>query len=227
MSVRKSEQDTSDKARVLVVDDHAIVRDGLVRLINQEDDLEVCGEAEGVPDALQAVKQLKPDVAIIDLSLDQHLGGLDLVKDIRARHPSLPTLVLSMHDESVFAERALRAGARGYVMKEEATETVMTAIRRVLGGEIYLSDQMTSHMLSQLAGRGSGPGSPVDTLSDRELEVFQLIGEGFGTSQIAEKLHLSVKTIETYREHIKTKLGLADGTELLRHGIQWVQRRPS
>jgi len=210
-------------ARVLVVDDHPVVRQGLRLLIDHEPDLEVCAEAETAADALQAVAAHGPDVAIVDLSL-KGASGLGLIKDLRVRHADLPVLVLSMSDEGVYAERALRAGARGYLMKEAATDEVLTALRRVLDGGVYLSDAMASRLLAQFVrGVPSDGGSAVDRLSDRELEVFGLIGHGLGTSEIARRLHLSPKTIETYRAHIKRKLNLADATELLQHAICYVR----
>jgi len=219
----KARHKTRQKARVLVVDDHPVVRQGLRLLIDHESDLEVCAEAETVADALEAITKHKPDVAVVDLSL-RGTSGLELIKDIRVRHADLPVLVLSMSDESVYAERALRAGARGYLMKEAATDEVLTALRRVLDGGIYLSDAMASRLLAQLVrGVPADGGSPVDRLSDRELEVFGLIGRGLGTSEIARRLHLSPKTIETYRAHIKQKLNLADATELLQHAIHYVR----
>jgi len=214
---------TKNKARVLVVDDHPIVRQGLVQLINQEADLVVCGDAENAHKAIEAIKLLKPDVAVVDISL-KSINGLELIKNIKVDHPKLPILVLSMHDEGLYAERALRAGAKGYIMKQEATENMLMAIRRVLKGEIYVSEKMGAKMLHQLVdGRQDAGSSPLDRLSDRELEVFQLIGQGLGTRQIAEQLHLSVKTIESYREHIKEKMKLKNATELVQHAVQWVK----
>jgi DNA-binding NarL/FixJ family response regulator len=210
------------KHGVLIVDDHPIVRQGLAQLIDQEQDLEVCGQAENAPQAMQAIRELHPAMVIVDISL-QDTSGMELIKDIKVRHPDLPVLTLSMHDEAVYAERTLRAGALGYIMKQEATERVITAIRRVLAGEVYVSDSVAAKMVSKLAAAGTARStSPVDRLSDRELEVFRLIGEGHGTRQVAEKLHLSVKTIETYRAHIKEKLGLKDANELFRTAIEWV-----
>lgn len=214
--------DRRGKRTVLIVDDHPIVRQGLAQLIDQEQDLEVCGQAEDAHEAMQAIHSLHPDMVIVDISL-KDTSGMDLIKDLKVRHPDLPVLTLSMHDEAVYGERALRAGARGYIMKQEATENVVTAIRRVLAGELYVSDGMAAKMVSKIVGGGTRKtGSPVDCLSDRELEVFRLIGEGFSTREMAEKLHLSVKTIETYRAHIKDKLGFEDANELLRSAIQWV-----
>jgi DNA-binding NarL/FixJ family response regulator len=219
----KAKPNGKDKAKVLVVDDHPVVRQGLTLLVNAESDMAICGEAETPRDALKAIADLGPDAAIVDLSL-KGASGLELIKDIKVRFPRLPVLVLSMSDEAVYAERALRAGARGYMMKEEATEKVLDALRQVLGGGIYLSQSMSARLLHQLV-EGAPPdgGSPVDRLSDRELEVFQLIGQGLGTTEIARHLHLSPKTIETYRAHIKDKLGLDSATELLQHAIQHVQ----
>ena len=211
------------KARVLVVDDHPVVRQGMAQLIGHEPDLEVCGEAASAPDALKAISACRPDVAVVDLSL-KGVSGLELLKDIKVRHPRLPVLVLSMADENIFAERALRAGARGYMMKEEAAEKVPDAIRCVMSGRIYLSDAMSSRLLHQFVDGRTEAGSAVDSLSDRELEVFQLIGQGLGTGEIARRLHLSPKTIETYRAHIKEKMNLESATELLQHAIQYVQR---
>ncbi len=211
------------QARVLVVDDHPIVRQGLTQLINREGDLLVCGEADGTASALQAIETLRPDVVVADLSL-QGPDGLELLKNLRGRDVAVPVVILSMHDESLYAERALRAGARAYLMKQEATETVLVAIRRVLAGEIYLSDRMASRLLRQFVRQSPSSGaSPVDLLSDRELEVFGLIGRGKGTRQIAEELHLSIKTVESYRAHIKDKLEIATASELVRHAVQWVE----
>ena len=210
------------KYRVLLIDDHPILRKGLAELINQESDLTVCGEAEEAPKAFEAVGLLNPDVALVDISL-QGGNGLELIKNIKARWPDLPLLVLSMHDETLYAERALRAGSLGYIMKEEAIDKVLTAIRHVIAGEIFLSDRMKGRMLNQLVGGRIKQGtSSIDNLSDRELEVFRLIGEGRGTRQIAEELRLSVRTVEAYREYIKDKLNLKNGTELVQHAFQYV-----
>ncbi|MDD2706489.1 MAG: response regulator transcription factor [Verrucomicrobiae bacterium] len=213
----------STKRRVLLVDDHPIVRHGIGQLINQESDLMVCGEAEDTQQAMSAIQNLRPDIVIVDISLKRG-SGIDLVKNVRDNYENLPTLVVSMHDESLYAERVLRAGARGYLTKQEAIEKVLTAIRRVLKGEIYLSDRMTGKMLFKITnGRAHLADSPIEHLSDRELEVFRLIGSGRGTRQIAGELHLSIKTVETYREHIKDKLHLKDASELVQHAVQWVQ----
>jgi len=210
------------KTRVLLVDDHPILRRGLAQLINQEADMAVCGEAEDAPKAFEAFSTLQPDVAVVDISLKGG-NGIELIKNVKARFPDLPILVLSMHDESLYAERALRAGSLGYIMKEEAIEQVLVAIRRVLLGEIFLSDKMKTKMLQQLAsGKAKAFMSPIENLTDRELEVFRLIGEGRGTRQIAAELHLSVRTVEAYREYIKGKLNLKNATELVQHAFHWV-----
>jgi DNA-binding NarL/FixJ family response regulator len=211
------------KLQVVLVDDHPIVRQGLAQMISREPDMEVCGEAETAADALKAIAACKPDVAIVDLSL-KGTSGLELLKDLKVRFPKLPVLVLSMYDESMYAERALRAGAKGYMMKEEATEKVLAAIRGILAGQIYLSEAMASRLLHMVVGeRTPGSVSPTERLSDRELEVFQLIGQGYGNTDIARQLHLSPKTVETYRAHIKEKLDLSSATELLQHAIHWAQ----
>jgi DNA-binding NarL/FixJ family response regulator len=210
------------KIKVLLVDDHPILRAGLGRLINQEADMMICGEAEDGPTAFDLVGTLNPDIAVIDISL-KGSNGIELVKNLKARYPELPTMVLSMHDESLYAERALRAGSLGYIMKEEAIGQVLVAIRKVLQGEIFLSEKMKSKMLQQMAsGRGKVVTSPIEQLTDRELEVFRLIGEGCSTRQIAGQLHLSVRTVEAYREYIKSKLSLKNATELVQHAFHWV-----
>ncbi|MHC4259373.1 MAG: response regulator transcription factor [Planctomycetota bacterium] len=228
--VRKKEQPKKadeKKTKILIVDDHPIVRQGLAELINHEQDLTVCGQAEDALEALRTIKEIKPNMVIVDISLKE-TSGLELIKDIGAQYGNLPVLALSMHDESLYAERALRAGAKGYIMKAEATENVVTAIRRVLSGQIYVSDRMAARMVRKLVGgRRETGASAIERLSDRELEVFSLIGQGHGTRQIAEKLHLSVKTVETYRAHIKEKLNLADANELLQYAIQWVRSQDS
>ncbi len=214
------------KVRVLLVDDHPILRKGLAQMINQESDMMVCGEAEDAGKGFELVGTLQPDVAVVDVSLKTG-NGIELVKNIKARYPELAVLVLSMHDESLYAERALRAGSLGYIMKEEATEQVLVAIRRVLNGEIFLSEKMKSRMLQQITsgGRNKVVSSPIENLTDRELEVFRLIGEGRSTRQIAAELHLSVRTVEAYREYIKSKLNLRNATELVQHAFHWVHHQ--
>ncbi len=211
------------KTRILLVDDHPIVRKGLSQLINNEPDLCICAEAEGGPEAITALEAGKCEMGLIDLSIKGG-NGIDLVKSIVAMWPKFPTLVLSMHDEAIYAERALRAGARGYVMKQEATEKMMDAIRAVMRGEIYLSSKMNTHILSRVVEGASGEKmSVIDRLSDRELEVLTLIGHGLGTRLIAEYLHLSVKTVESHRAHLKEKLNIATAPELVRFGVEWVR----
>lgn len=211
---------TAAKARIFLVDDHPIVRQGLGQLINREADLVVCGEADVAPAALQGIASAQPDLMVIDISLDGP-DGIELLKIIRIKEPVLPVLILSMHEESIYAERSLRAGANGYIMKQEATERVLVAIRRILEGKVYLSERLTNKMLEQFVhGAGSSKSDPLGTLSDRELEVYRLIGAGHGTRQIAEQLHVSVKTVESYQAHIKEKLSLRNARELVQHAIE-------
>lgn len=218
---------TSVKKRaVMLVDDHPIVRQGLAELINQEPDLHVTAQAPSAGAALSALDQSTPDVVIVDISLEDR-SGIELIKDLRSRKPDLPILALSMHDEALYAERALRAGAKGYIMKQEATDQVMTAIRKVLEGQIYVSERMAGRLLDQFVNTRPGDeDSPLGRLSDRELEIFGMIGKGMGTRDIANKLFLSVKTIEAHREHIKEKLKLKSGTELMRMAVQHALEAP-
>jgi DNA-binding NarL/FixJ family response regulator len=212
------------KARILLVDDHAVVRFGIAQLINRQSDMSVCGEEEDASRALNAITSLKPDLVIADISLKDS-SGLELMRNIKAQYPGLPVLVVSVHDESIYAEIAFRAGALGYLMKQEALEKILTAIRRVLTGAIYVSDKLAAKMLQQqVRGQTQVSESPVKALSDRELEVFQLIGQWKKTREIAQELHLSVKTIEYYREQIKRKLNLRSAAELTQHATAWVQR---
>ncbi len=209
------------KKTVFVVDDHPIVRQGLALLINQEADLAVIGEAEEMHSALSAILAVGPDILIVDISLNGP-DGLELLKNIRLNSPRLPVLILSMHDESVYAERALRAGANGYIMKQEATEKVLVALRRILSGEIYVSERIANSMLHHyVRGSNLSEHSSIAELTNRELEVFRLIGAGHGTRQIADELHLSVKTVESYQAHIKEKLCLRSSRELVQHAAQW------
>jgi DNA-binding NarL/FixJ family response regulator len=221
MNPTHKSQNMGVKKRILVVDDHPIVRQGLALMLNRETDFVVCGEAEDATGAMLVMASARPDVLIVDISLNGP-DGLDLLKNIRTTHPALPVLILSMHDESIYAERALRAGANGYIMKQEATEKVLVAIRRILNGEIYVSERIASKMLKHYITGASGlKNSSISDLSDRELEVFRLIGEGHGTRQIAAELHLSIKTVESYQAHIKDKLSLRSARELMQHAIQW------
>jgi DNA-binding NarL/FixJ family response regulator len=211
------------KATVLLVDDHPIVRQGLAQLINQEPDLAVCGHAEDAHGALHAIATHRPDVVVLDISLNGP-DGLSVLKEIRMSDESLPVLVLSMHDESLYAERALRAGANGYITKQEATERVLEAIRRIRGGEVFVSDRIAKRLLRQIVSSPAPAKSPMEALTDRELAVFRLIGKGRGTREIADDLHISVKTVESYQAHIKDKLGLRNSRELVQHAFQWVTR---
>lgn len=215
-----------NKKKVLVVDDHPIVREGLTDLINKEDDLAVCGCAKDIPQTIDAIKKLKPDMVTVDISLED-ASGLELIKDIKIQFSGLPVLALSMHPESFYAERAVRAGAKGYITKQAATKNVITAIRKVLSGGLYLSEQMKEKLLHSLVSDSESDAavSPIDRLTDRELEVFSLLGQGRGTRQIADQLCLSVKTIETYRSRIKEKLNLSTGSELLQCAFQWANRQ--
>jgi DNA-binding NarL/FixJ family response regulator len=227
MSARsaKSTPPTRSAKGVLLVDDHPIIRKGIRSLLQLEPDLSVCGEAESAGEALQAMDQHAPDVVVVDISL-KGTDGLELTKSIRARHPQVPILIVSMHDEGLYAERALRAGANGYVMKQEVADHIVSALRQVLKGETYVSEAIRQKILMGIRGRREAQEtSPVDRLSDRELEVFRLIGSGYGTRQISERLHLSIKTIETYRSHLKEKLNLESASELVRHAVQWVEQR--
>jgi len=220
-----SEHLSAPKRRVLIVDDHPLMRQGLAQLINQQPDLAVCGEAEDVREALQRTTDLNPDVVIVDLSL-KGSDGIELIRSLHSRNAGLPLLVLSMHDEGLYAERALKAGAWGYIMKQEATNEVLDALRCVLSGEIHVSRRVNSRIMhGMVGGSGIGERSPIERLSNRELEVFRKIGGGAATKEIAKELNLSVKTIETYCAQIKKKLQLHSQRELLQHAIQWVMQK--
>ena len=213
------------KDRIFLVEDHPVTREGFAQLINFQTDLQVCGQAGTAGQALTDIAALNPDLVIVDISL-AGTSGIELIKDLVHLDPILKILVLSTHDESLYAERALRAGARGYVMKQEATKHVMAAIRHVLGGGVYLSERMRNHLLFNVVGGLSATvTSDLHQLSDRELEVFQLIGEGRTTAQIGASLHLSVSTVETYRAHIKEKLRLRNATELVQRAVDWIRTR--
>ena len=210
--------------RILIVDDHPIFRKGIAMLLEHEPDIVICGEAETAAQALGLVDQQDFDLVIADISL-KDINGIELVKSLKALRPHLPVLVLSMHDESLYAERALRAGARGYLMKQAPPDQVVSAIRQVLRGELYLSAAANLLMLNSFVAGRSSSKSSVEKLSDRELEIFELLGQGRGTSQIAHDLCLSVKTIEAHRSHIKAKLGITTAPELVRAAVEWVTRR--
>ncbi len=224
MTHTKQTEAKDNRKRVLLVDDHAVVRFGIAQLINRQSDLVVCGEEEDASNAMSAIKTLKPDLVIADISLKES-SGLELMRNIKVQYPGLPVLVVSVHDETIYAEIAFRAGALGYLMKEEALDKILTAIRRVLSGAVYVSDALAARMLQQqIRGHTDIHQSPVKTLSDRELEVFHLIGRWKKTREIAEELHLSVKTVEYYREQIKRKLNIRDAAELTQYATSWVQR---
>jgi len=210
-----------DKSRIFIVDDHPLVREGLTNLINGQDDLIICGEAKDSAQALDGIMKARPDVALIDISLENE-SGLELVKQLRSQCPNVALIVLSMHDETLYAERVLRAGARGYVMKHETSKSVLASIRRVLEGGVYVSERILSRMVRRVSSaRGPVASSPVERLSDRELEIFRLLGQGRTTSQIAEDLNLSLKTVQAYCARAKEKFGVTSLTELLRAAIRW------
>ena len=220
-SKSKSSGADARPTRVLLVDDHPLVREGLAEVLRKEADLVICGQAEDRLQALRLIPKVEPDLAIIDLTL-KNANGLELIKDIRSQFPKVRMLVVSMHDELLHAQRALRAGASGFIAKGEATEHVVHAVRQVLNGKTYTSERVSSAIVSQLSGHPRGEsGSVLANLTDRELEIFQLIGDGLGRQQIAERLHLDVNTIETYRSRIKEKLGLKDAQELLQYAIRF------
>jgi DNA-binding NarL/FixJ family response regulator len=207
--------------RALIVDDHPIVRQGLRRLMESEDDLTVCGEAESARDARKAIKELNPDAIIVDITLKQG-DGIELVRDVRAHHPQLPILVLSMHDEAIYAERMLSAGANGYIMKQAASEQFLAALRRVLDGGIYVSEAVGNNMIQKFAAGGSYiSANPIDRLSNRELQILHLIGKGMSTRETANTLNLSIKTVESHRQRIKRKLNLSTGAQLVQYAVNW------
>lgn len=211
----------SQKIKILLVDDHPLVREGLANLINQQSDFEVCGEAGNEPLALELIRTVQPDVSIVDISLENG-SGIELIKSIKALHPAVTVLVLSMHEESLYAERALRAGARGYIMKREAAKKIIQGIRSVLAGQLYVSDKIAAMMNEKyVEGRTAATASPIEQLSNRELEVFQLMGLGNNNRQIADHLHIGFKTVQAYCARIKEKLKLANATELLREAVRW------
>ena len=211
-----------EKRKVLIIDDHPIVRDGLKQCLDQEDDLVVCGMLEDERSALQTIGETRPDLVIVDLALKDS-SGINVLKEIKATFPDLYCLVLSMHDETIYAERSLQAGARGYVMKQESADILLQAIRKVLQGDIYLSGQMSDVVINRMAGNGKGK-TGIDALSNRELEVFELIGNGVATRKISEKLNISVKTVETHRARIKDKLGIQNSTELVHYAVNWIKQ---
>ncbi len=211
------------KTRIMIVDDHPIMRHGLAQLIDAQADFKVCSWAGTVAEALSAIASDQPELALVDISLPDR-NGLELLKDITALHPEVKVLMVSMHDESLYAERALRAGARGYIMKEEAADKLIEAIRIVLAGRIYVSGEMSARIIEMFSGnKGDTQAAPLSRLSDRELEVFEEIGRGKATREIAEMLGISVRTVDAHRAHLKKKLGLKEGSELVRFAVRWVE----
>lgn len=214
---------TNMKTRVFIVDDHPLLRKGLGELINQQMDMIICGEAEDAPEALKAICQIHPDLVIVDISLKSQ-NGIELIKNIKAINPSIQILVLSMHDESIYALRVLKAGAKAYVMKQEVVDKVMEAIRRIRAGKVFVSERVAAQMLSQVVdGNDPSRDSPVDALSDRELEIVTMIGNGIPTREIAKRLSISIKTVESHRAHIKDKLSLTNATQLVQWCVRWVE----
>jgi len=219
----KKESKSRLKKRILIVDDHPMMRQGLSQLVETEKDLTVCGEAQTAAEAIERVNSLKPDLGLVDITLPDK-NGLELIKDIHSMHPEILLLVISMHDESLYAERVLRAGGRGYIMKQEGGKRLLEAIRQILNGQIYVSGKMSAKILEIFSGRrNESMRSPVELLSDREFEVFQLIGQGKSTQQIANQLHLSAKTVEVHRVNIKQKLKLQTAPELIRFAVRWIE----
>ena len=224
MQRSRTPQSSETVKRVILVDDHPIMRHGLAQLIRMENGLDVCGEAGSAREGLDLVSKLKPDLAVIDLTLPDK-NGLELVKDIRAMHPATVCLVLSMHDESLYGERSLRAGARGYVMKEEAADHLITAIHKIMSGGLYVSETLNARMLEQMTAPTRAKAAGIDSLTDRELEILELIGKGVATKNIAAQLSISARTVEAHRAHVKEKLGITDGAALVRYAVQWMESR--
>jgi DNA-binding NarL/FixJ family response regulator len=223
----KRKQAANAPKKIFIVDDHPMMREGLAQLIGHESDVTVCGEADDAAQALEQIDKLKPDLALVDITL-RSSSGLELIKDLALRAPETAILVISMHDESLYAERVLRAGGRGYVMKQEGGKKLMEAIRQVLSGKTYVSEKIAAKILDVFSGRQSEGASPVERLTDREFQVFQLIGQGLSTKEIADKLHVSAKTVEVHRVNIKQKLNVATAPELIRYAVRWVEsQRPT
>lgn len=215
-----------ERKQIFIVDDHPVFREGLVGLVKREADLAVCGEADNAPQALAGIEHLKPDLVLLDIGLPGK-SGLELTKDLRAMLPAIAVLIISMHDETLYAERVLRAGGRGYIMKQEGPEKILQAIRHVLDGQIFVSGKMSGRILDALSNPRAKTVSPIAQLTDREFEVFQLIGRGKDSHAIAEQLHLSVKTVDTHRGRIKEKLELKSGTELICYAARWMEAQSS
>lgn len=223
MTAKKLSPTRNPKKKIVLVDDHPMMRQGLAQVINQQEDLTVCCEAGDASEAMQRIAALRPDLAVVDISMEGK-SGLELIKDLQALYPEVPVLVMSMHDESLYAERVLRAGARGYVMKRTGGEAVLQAIRQVLSGKVYVSERMSTLILNRLTGaRLAKHQSPIETLTDREFEVFKLIGEGCTTREVARRLHISPKTVDAYRQQLKAKLDLPTATSMIQQAVRWVE----
>jgi len=223
MTAKPSAQSTRNKTRILIVDDHPMIREGLVSLLGTQEDIEVCGEAETAAQALDMIPSKRPHVVIADITLPGK-SGIELIKDISVMYPEVLTLAVSMHDEAVYAERVLRAGARGYIMKKEGGKRIIEAIRKVRAGDVAVSEKMSAQILRIFSGHSDGEKeSPVRQLTDREFEVFELLGRGLGTAKVASELHICAKTVEVHRAHIKEKLGIKTGTELIAFAARWAQ----
>ena len=223
MTRPKTTRSAAPRKRILLVDDHPFMRAGLAQLIDRQTDMVVCGEAGDPASAIAALARTGADLLLTDITMPGR-SGLEFIKDLQATHPDLPIMVVSMHDEAIYAERALRAGARGYIMKESGGEALLDALRQVLAGQVYVSAKMAARVLDNLSGRKPrGSHSPIEKLTDREFEVFQLIGQGKSTREIAKQLHISSKTVDVHRSHIKEKLALGDVTALVRHAVRWVE----
>ena len=223
MTRPKTTRSAAPRKRILLVDDHPFMRAGLAQLIDRQTDMVVCGEAGDPASAIAALVRTGADLLLTDITMPGR-SGLEFIKDLQATHPDLPIMVVSMHDEAIYAERALRAGARGYIMKESGGEALLDALRQVLAGQVYVSAKMAARVLDNLSGRKPrGSHSPIEKLTDREFEVFQLIGQGKSTREIAKQLHISSKTVDVHRSHIKEKLALGDVTALVRHAVRWVE----
>jgi DNA-binding NarL/FixJ family response regulator len=220
-----SKSSAPSRKKVMLVDDHPMLRAGLAEFINKQPDLEMCGEAGNAAEAMQQLPGFKPDLVLTDITMPGK-GGIEFIKDLLALHPALPVLVVSMHDENIYAERVLRAGARGYIMKEAGGENLLAAIRQVLNGQVYVSPGISAKILDSFSARKPrGSSSPIEKLSDREFEIFQLIGQGKSTRDIALQLHLSPKTVEVHRGHIRDKLGLKDSVSLVHNAVKWVEHQ--
>lgn len=222
MSAKAKTPAVRTRTKIFLVDDHPMMREGLAQLIAQETDLAVCGEADDAASALQQIIKLQPALALVDITL-RSSNGLDLIRDLRLHAPAVAILVISMHDESLYAERVLRAGGRGYIMKQEGGKKLMQAIRHVLNGGTYVSDKISARILDLFAGRSAEDGSPVSRLTDREFQVFELIGAGLSTKEIAVRLHVSAKTVEVHRVNIKRKLKIGTAPELIRFAVRWAE----